>query len=188
MSKFKAVVIGGSAGSFPLVVKILSSLPNDYPLPVFLALHRLKHIRNGLLETLSVKSNLKVVEPNDKEVIKPGVAYLAPANYHMYIELGKYFGLSTEGMVKYSRPAIDLTFETAATVYKESLIGVIVSGANTDGADGIAEVKRRGGYTIVQTPEEAGVATMPNGAIKATQIDKVLNIDDIIKELIKLVK
>jgi two-component system chemotaxis response regulator CheB len=188
MNKYKALVIGGSVGSFPLVVKILSNLPTDFPVPIFLALHRLKHIRHGLLETLNIKSNIKIVEPNDKEVIQPSYAYLAPANYHMFIEPDKTIALSTQPMVKFSRPAIDLTFETAAFAYNDSLIGVILSGANTDGANGIAEVKIRGGLAIVQNPDEAGVSTMPKGAISATNIDYVLNVDEIIKKLIYLMK
>jgi len=184
MSNYKAVVIGGSAGSFPLITKILTSLPKGYPFPVFLALHRLKHVRTGFVEALSIKSNIEIVEPNDKQTIKPGVAYLAPSNYHMYIEPGNYFALSTEDMVKFSRPAIDLTFETASAVYRDKLVGVIVSGANTDGANGIAWVKKRGGLTIAQDPKEATISTMPDGAIKATQIDHILSIDDIVKKLI----
>ncbi len=186
MNNFKAVVIGGSAGSFPLVVKILSSLPKDYPFPVFLALHRLKHIRNGFVEALSIKSNIPVIEPHDKQQIKPGIAYLAPSNYHMYVELGNTIALSTEEMVKYSRPSIDLTFDTASYVYKDKMVGVIVSGANTDGADGIRKSKERGAYTIAQNPEEATIKTMPDAAIKAAQMDQILTIDEICKFLVSI--
>ena len=183
MEGVKAIVIGGSAGSFPLVVRILSELPKDFKFPIFLALHRLKHVPHGLLTSLQAKSNLKIVEPEDDERIVPGVVYLAPANYHMYIDLLKVIALSTEPMVKFSRPAIDLTFETAATTYKEGLVGVMLSGANTDGANGMATVKKKGGYTIVQDPNEAGVATMPKGAIAATEIDFIGTVDEIITKL-----
>ena len=186
MSNYKAVVIGGSAGSFPLVVKILSALPKNYPFPVFLALHRLKHIRNGFVEALSLKSNIPVIEPHDKEVIKPGIAYLAPSNYHMYVELGNTIALSTEDMVKFSRPSIDLTFDTASYIYKDKMVGVIVSGANTDGAEGIKRSKERGAFTIAQNPEEATIKTMPDAAIKAAPMDKILSIDEICKFLISI--
>lgn len=186
MRNYKAVVIGGSAGSFPLVVKILSALPKDYPYPVFLALHRLKHIRNGFVEALSIKSNIPVIEPEDKQVIKPGVAYLAPSNYHMFVELGNTISLSTDEMVKYSRPSIDLTFDTASYVYKDKMVGVIVSGANTDGADGIRKSKERGAHCIAQNPEEATIKTMPDAAIKAATMDQILTIDDICKFLVSL--
>lgn len=186
MRNYKAVVIGGSAGSFPLVVKILAALPKDYPYPVFLALHRLKHIRNGFVEALSIKSNIPVIEPEDKQQIKPGIAYLAPSNYHMYVELGNTISLSTDEMVKYSRPSIDLTFDTASYVYKDKMVGVIVSGANTDGADGIRKSKERGAFCIAQNPDEATIKTMPDAAIKAATMDQIMNIDDICKFLVSL--
>lgn len=179
MSQYKALVIGGSAGSFPLVVKILSSLPKNFHLPVFLCLHRLKHVRHGFVEALSIKSNIPVIEPDDKTPIKAGVAYLAPSNYHMFVEVGFTIALSTDEMVKYSRPSIDLTFDTASYVYRDKMVGVIVSGANTDGADGIRKSKERGAFTIAQNPEEATIKTMPDAAIKAATMDKIMNIDDI---------
>lgn len=183
MEGVKAIVVGGSAGSFPLVVRLLSELPKDFKFPIFLALHRLKHVPHGLLTSLAAKSNLILVEPDDGDRICSGIAYLAPANYHMYIEPLKTIALSTEPMVMYSRPAIDLTFETAAAAYKDGLVGVMVSGANKDGAKGMAAVKNKGGYTIVQDPDEAGVATMPKGAIAATEIDFVGTMDEIINKL-----
>ena len=107
-NSYKAIVIGGSAGSFQGVVKILSHLPKKFPLPIILCLHRLKHVRHGFVEALSIKSVIQVTEPYDKEAIKKGGVYLAPANYHMSVELGNYFALSTEEMVNNSRPAIDI--------------------------------------------------------------------------------
>jgi two-component system chemotaxis response regulator CheB len=186
--KFKAVVIGGSAGSFPLVVDILQGLPKDFPLPVFLCLHRLKHVRHGFVEALNIKSSIPVIEPEDKESIKPGRAYLAPSNYHMFVEIGNTVALSTEEMVKFSRPSIDLTFETASYVYRNYMVGVMLSGANTDGAEGFAKSHSRGAFTIVQNPEEATIKTMPEGALKLVKPDLVLNIDEIVKFLAKLTR
>jgi two-component system, chemotaxis family, protein-glutamate methylesterase/glutaminase len=186
MSTYKALVIGGSAGSFPLIVKILSSLPKNYPLPVFLCLHRLKDVRQGFVEALSIKSAIPIIEPDDKQSIKPGIAYLAPSNYHMLIEVGNTIALSTDRMVKYSRPSIDLTFDSASHVYRDKLVAVIVSGANSDGAAGIQMAKERGALTLVQDPSEATIQTMPASAIQATTIDKVLKIDDIVNFLIGL--
>ena len=108
-NSYKAVVIGGSAGSFQGVVKILGQLPKGFPLPIIMCLHRLKHVRNGFVEALSIKSVVQVTEPNDKETIKKGNVYLAPANYHMSVELGNHFALSTEEMINNSRPSIDIT-------------------------------------------------------------------------------
>jgi two-component system, chemotaxis family, protein-glutamate methylesterase/glutaminase len=187
-NSYKAVVIGGSAGSFQGVVKILAQLPKGFPLPIIMCLHRLKHVRNGFVEALSIKSIAQVTEPNDKENIKKGGVYLAPANYHMSIELGHYFALSTEEMINNSRPAIDITLGTSAFVFKEKLIGILLSGANRDGALGMKQIKDKGGLTIVQEPTECMIDTMPKAAQAVTKIDHVMRIDQIIdffKELDK---
>jgi two-component system chemotaxis response regulator CheB len=156
---YKGVIIGGSAGSFQVVTKILEGLPADFKYPVFLCLHRLKHIRSGFVEALKIKSKLPIVEPEDKTIIKKGVVYLAPSNYHMYIDYGQRFALSTEPQVNFSRPSIDLSFYSASASYREKLIGIILSGANKDGAKGIKSVKKAGGLTIVQDPVEAQIKT-----------------------------
>ncbi|MBR7067019.1 MAG: chemotaxis protein CheB [Bacteroidales bacterium] len=183
---YKAVIIGGSAGSFQVITRILSSMPPNFPLPVLLCLHRLKHVRSGFVEALSIKSTLPVIEPMDKEQIKPGRAYLAPANYHMYVELGNKIALSTEEVVNHSRPSIDLSFITAAQIYREKLIGIILSGANRDGAYGLKKVKDHGGIAIVQNPAECQVKTMTETSLKMTPVDHIFNTNDIIKYLQKV--
>jgi two-component system chemotaxis response regulator CheB len=180
-NSYKAVVIGGSAGSFQGIVRILSQLPKGFPLPIIMALHRLKHVRHGFVEALSLKSVVQVTEPNDKEPIKKGGVYLAPANYHLSVELGNNFSLSTEEMVNNSRPAIDITLSTCAYVYKDKLIGILLSGANRDGALGMKHIKDRGGLTIVQEPSECMIETMPKAALAVTTIDHVLKVDEIIE-------
>jgi two-component system chemotaxis response regulator CheB len=190
-NSYKAVVIGGSAGSFQGMIKILSQLPKNFPLPIIMALHRLKHVRHGFVEALSLKSVAPVTEPNDKEAIKKGGIYLAPANYHMSVELGHYFAMSTEEMVNNSRPAIDITLGTCAYVYKDKLIGILLSGANKDGALGMKHISERGGLTIVQEPSECMIDTMPKAALAVTKIDHVLKVDQIVeffKELDKQYK
>lgn len=179
-NNYKAVVIGGSAGSFQGIVKILSQLPKGFPLPIIMALHRLKHVRNGFVEALSIKSVIQVVEPYDKEPIKKGCVYLAPSNYHLSVELGNHFALSTEDMINNSRPAIDITLATAAYAYREKLIGILLSGANKDGGLGMRHIKERGGLTIVQQPAECMIDTMPKAALAATPIDHVLRVDEIV--------
>jgi two-component system chemotaxis response regulator CheB len=179
-------MIGGSAGSFQVVVKILNSLPQNFPVPVFLCLHRLKHVRSGFVEALSIKSNIPVVEPIDKETIKPGRAYLAPANYHMYIELGNKIALSTEEPINHSRPSIDLSFNTAAMAYRDKLIGVILSGANRDGAYGLKRVKEQGGLCIVQDPKECEVRTMTEASLQTTEVDHIFSTEEIIQFLKKI--
>lgn len=180
---FKAVVIGGSAGSFQGITRILSELPDDFELPIIMCLHRLKHVRNGFVEALSLKSIRPVVEPYDKEQIKRNKIYLAPSNYHMSIELGNTFSLSTEDMINNSRPAIDVTLGSAAYVYKNKLVGILLSGANKDGALGMKRIKDRGGITIIQSPEECMIATMPEAAKAITTIDHEMDIHNIITYL-----
>jgi two-component system chemotaxis response regulator CheB len=182
-NSYKAVVIGGSAGSFQGVVKILSQLPQGFPLPIIMCLHRLKHVRNGFVEALSIKSVVQVMEPHDKEAIKKGCVYLAPANYHMSIELGNNFALSTEEMINNSRPAIDITLGTSAFVYREKLIGILLSGANRDGALGMKYIHERGGMTVVQEPTECMIDTMPKAALAVTKIDHVMKVDQIVEFL-----
>ncbi|QSE97662.1 chemotaxis protein CheB [Fulvivirga lutea] len=180
-NRYKAIVIGGSAGSFQGIVKILSALPSNFPLPIIMCLHRLKHVRNGFVEALSIKSTIEIVEPYDKEHIKKGKVYLAPSNYHMSTELGHYFSLSTEEMINNSRPAIDITLGTTAYVFRDKLIGILLSGANRDGGMGMKYIKDRGGMTIVQEPSECMIDTMPKAAMNLTTIDHVLKIDEIVE-------
>lgn len=187
-NSYKAVVIGGSAGSFQGIVRILSQLPKGFPLPIIMALHRLKHVRNGFVEALSIKSVVQVTEPNDKEPIKKGMVYLAPSNYHMSVELGNHFAMSTEEMINNSRPAIDVTLGTSAFVYREKLIGILLSGANRDGGLGMKYIKDKGGLTIVQEPSECMIDTMPRAAMSLTKIDHVLRIDEIVEFLKELDK
>ncbi len=182
----KAIIIGGSAGSFQVVTKIISSLPANYPLPVILCLHRLKHVRSGFVEALLIKSKMPIVEPTDKEPIKSGKIYLAPANYHVYIELGNRFALSTEDAVNHSRPSIDLSFISAAYNYKKKLVGIILSGANKDGAAGLKSVKDNGGIAIVQDPNECQVPTMTLASMSATNVDHVFSTNNIIDYLLHL--
>ena len=184
--KYKAVLIGGSAGSFQVVTRILNSLPKNFPVPVLLCLHRLKHVRSGFVEALSLKSNIPVEEPNDKDMLKPGRAYLAPANYHMFIELANRVALSCDEPVNHSRPSIDLSFITAANAYRDKIIGIILSGANKDGALGLKHLVDKGGLSIVQDPQECEVKTMTESSLKLTKVDHVFKTNEIIDFLSKI--
>ena len=186
MNDYKAIIIGGSAGSFQIVTRIIASLPANYPIPIIMCLHRLKHVRSGFVEALSIKSKMPIIEPHDKEPIKSGRIYLAPANYHLYIELGNRFALSTEDVVNHSRPSIDLSFFSASYNYKRKLVGIILSGANKDGALGLKSVKDNGGLTIVQDPVECQVPTMTQASINATKVDHVYSTKQIIDFLLNL--
>ena len=186
MNKYKYIVIGGSAGSFQVISKIMEALPEDYPLTVILALHRLKHVRNGFVEALSLKCKLPITEPDDKETIHLGRVYLAPANYHLYVEPAFYFALSTQSAVNHSRPSIDLTFKSAAYALKNKVIGIVLSGANRDGAEGLKHIENAGGLAIVQNIYESQVKTMPASAKKATKSAIEMTTEEIIKFLLNL--
>lgn len=175
----KIIVIGGSAGSFSVVRKILSSLPVNFPLPIFLCLHRLKNVRFGFAESLNIDSKLHVMEPQDKTKVKPGFVYLSPANYHMIIEPSHIIALSTEPEINYSRPSVDLTIMTAGFSFREKMVGIILSGTNSDGSKGLHNAYRNGAYTIIQDPGNAQFGTMPNEVLKKFKPHKILTDDEI---------
>jgi two-component system chemotaxis response regulator CheB len=181
--KYEALVIGGSAGSFQVVIRLIKVFPENLAIPVFLCLHRLKNVRKGFEETLTSISSLPLTEPYDKERIRSGTLYLAPANYHMLIENTDRIALSIDDPVQYSRPSIDICFATAAEVYQQGLLAVLLSGANHDGTEGMAAVQRMGGKTIVQDPADCEIATMCESAIKLTKPDQILTTQEIIELL-----
>jgi two-component system, chemotaxis family, protein-glutamate methylesterase/glutaminase len=176
---YKAIVIGGSAGSFTVVSKILSKLDPNFQIPIVLCLHRLKHIRSGLVEGLNIKSKIRVVEPFDKEKIKSNVVYLAPANYHLFIEFDGSFSLSTEESYNHSRPSIDYTLSSAGNSLREKCLGILLTGANKDGARGLKDIYDKKGYTIVQDPETCDIKTMPQAALRLFQPNEILTPDQI---------
>jgi two-component system chemotaxis response regulator CheB len=177
------IVFGGSAGSYTFVRSLLSSLPANFRIPIVLCLHRLKSERNGFDDSLNLISNLKVIEPMDKQPIREGYVYLGPANYHLLIEKNRTFALSIGAEENYSRPAIDCTFDTAATAYGNKMAVILLSGANVDGAKGIYNAFKKGAYTIVQDPEDALFQIMPGEALKQFTPHKVLPGSEIINLL-----
>ena len=180
---FKIVVIGGSAGSFSVVLDMLSKIRPDFSIPIVFCLHRLKYVRTGIVEGLSLKSNLKIVEPDDKEKIQNNMVYIAPSNYHLFIEYDETFSLSTEYAYNYSRPAIDYTLSSAGLTFREKTLGILLTGANNDGAQGLKDIHDKNGYTIVQDPLTCDVPTMPKSALKLFTPDRILSPSDIIKLL-----
>ncbi|HBF89060.1 MAG TPA: chemotaxis protein CheB [Bacteroidales bacterium] len=182
----KIIIIGGSAGSFSVVTKILSLLPKNYNTPIILCMHRLKHVRHGFAEALSIISKNPIIEPNDKEKIQHGNVYLAPANYHLYISPDLTFSLTTEEPINHSRPSIDVTFTSAASVYRDRVIGIILSGANSDGACGMKMINDFGGIAISQDPQECQVNTMPKSAIKLANIENIYTTNQIIDYILKV--
>lgn len=170
---FELVVIGASYGGLSALALLLPALSPEFSLPIVIVQHRKKDGDDGLCEYLSKRSRLPLVEPNDKEKVEPGYVYLAPRDYHLLIEKS-IFALSTESPVAYARPSIDVLFESAADIYQERVVGVILTGANRDGARGLAKIKSLGGLAVVQDPKSAESAAMPEAAISATEVDKIL--------------
>jgi two-component system chemotaxis response regulator CheB len=169
------VVIGGSSGSLEVVLGILRVLPEHYPVPILLVIHRSTDQESLLHEVLSLKSNMAVREVEEKEEIRPSTVYVAPADFHVLIEKDKTFSLDYSEKISYSRPSIDVSFISAAEVFQEHLMGILLSGANDDGAQGIQEIKKQGGYCVIQDPADAVVDYMPAQALKRVQPDAVLS-------------
>lgn len=184
---FEAVVIGSSAGGIKALSTVLSALPSEFPLPIIIVQHLHPNSDSYLARILAAKSGLTVKQADEKEPIQPGVVYLAPPNYHLLIEEDRTFSLSVEGPVNFARPAVDVLFESAIYAYRGKLIGIILTGANHDGSQGVKKIKRAGGYVIVQDPDKAEAEAMPRAAIAATHVDKVLPLDQIGPYLLQLV-
>jgi len=172
------VVVGTSIGGLNALQTLLSGLPEGFPMPVVIAQHRGQGSEIGLCDFLGRSSRIPISEPEDKEAIFPGRAYLAPRDYHLLVENGS-FALSTDPPVNFARPSIDMLFESAANEYRERAIGVVLTGANRDGARGLAAIKLRGGVTLVEDPASAACREMPDAAIAATEVDRILPLQDI---------
>jgi two-component system chemotaxis response regulator CheB len=161
----EAVVIGASAGGVEALGALLPTLPAGYRLPVFCILHLPSDRESRLAELFGERLALRVKEAVDKESIEPGTVYFAGSGYHLSVERDFTFSLSCEAPVHFARPAIDVLMESSADAYGAGLVGILLTGANHDGADGMAYIHACGGLTVVQDPRDAQVATMPQSAI-----------------------
>ena len=186
--QYEAVVIGVSAGGLRALSGILKGLPGNYPLPLIVIQHRSKDERTLLEEVLQAKCVISIKQADEKERIEGGKVYFAPPDYHLLVEKDHSFSLTCDDPVNFSRPSIDLLFETASEVYKEKLVGVILTGANHDGAEGIRAVKEHGGLTIAQDPATSHFPDMPQAAIDTGSVQHILNaaaIKDLLLDLAK---
>jgi two-component system chemotaxis response regulator CheB len=184
-TEFEIVVVGTSTGGLKALQTLLSGLPAGFPWPIVIVQHRGIGYESGLCEFLSQWSSVPVAEPEDKEPLRRGYAYLAPRDYHLLIE-NRSFALSTDPPVGFARPSIDLLFESAANEYQERAIGVILTGANRDGARGLAAIQSRGGLALVEEPVSAACREMPEAAIAQTKPDWILPLEEIAPRLHKL--
>ena len=175
--KCEIVVVGTSYGGLAALQVVLPALAQDFGMPVVVVQHRGKDADN-LCEFLQRHSALPLSEPNDKDAIAPGRVYLAPRDYHLLIERDG-FALSTEAPVGYARPSVNVLFESAADIYQGHVVGVVLTGANTDGARGLAKIKAYGGLCVVEDPAGAESRGMPQAAIAAAKVDAILPLPEI---------
>lgn len=182
---YELTVMGASLGGLNALTMILAGLPKRFPIAIAIAQHRHRFADGELATFLRRQTELPILEVEDKQRILAGQVYLAPADYHLLVEPG-YFSLSTEAPVAHARPSIDVLFETAADAYVERLIGLILTGASSDGAEGLAKVQARGGLALVQAPETAENRAMPKAAIAAVPTAKILPLNEIAPFLTRL--
>ena len=185
---YDAVVIGVSAGGLAALTRLLGILPASYPVPVIVVQHRSRDERTLLEEVLQAKCKIRIRQVEEKEPMNAGTAYLAPPDYHLLIEANHSFSLSYDAPVNYSRPSIDVMFETAAHVFGARLLGIILTGANADGSFGMKMIRKHGGTTIAQDPATAEYPEMPKSAIKTGSIQKIMELDAIGNFLLALAK
>jgi two-component system chemotaxis response regulator CheB len=178
-TRIDAIAIGGSAGAIDGLSLLLPELCVGLPIPVFIVVHLPRNRPSLLVEIFTPKCPLRVREAEDKEPVEPGTVYFAPPDYHLLVDQGPRLALSADETVHFSRPSIDVLFESAADAYKDRLMGIILSGANEDGADGLAAIHRAGGVTVVQAPESAQSTNMVTAALKQTNASFVLPIEEI---------
>ena len=185
MTNFAIGVVGTSWGGLAALGELLKSLPRDFQLPLAVVQHRSRQADELLAKLLQDVTPLRVVDVEDKEPIEPGTVYIAPANYHMLVDDG-HFTLTTDPLVRFSRPSIDVTFVSAGDAYPGATLGVILTGANDDGSRGLRHIVNRGGKAIVQDPETAESGTMPQAALRAVPEAEVLALNKIGPRLVSL--
>lgn len=176
---FRALVIGGSAGALGAMLRFLPLLPRDFPLPVMIVVHLPPDGESLLATLLNSRCQLSVKEAEDKEPISPGVVYIAPPNYHLLVEPDFLLSLSQDDCVLYSRPSIDVLFESAADAYGDALAGIILTGASSDGAAGLKALVDAGGRAYVQDPATTEASAMPEAALAACPNAQIVDLADV---------
>lgn len=181
-----AIVIGASAGAVEALLRLLPTLPANYPLPIIITIHLPPNGDSVLAELFQPKCSMRVREVEDKEPLTPGTIYFAPPNYHVLVEQNKTLSLSNEEPVLYSRPSIDVLFESAADAFGEALVGILLTGANEDGANGLAIIEQAGGTVFVQSPSEALCPTMPMAGLARCKTASALRLSELVETLQKV--
>ncbi len=176
----EVILIGGSAGSFTPIFNIIRSLPKGYGQAIVVVIHRGKNNFSDIENLFNDNCRISVSEITDKDKITAGKVYIAPANYHTLIEKNKAFALDVSEAVWYSKPSIDVTFDSAASVYRDKCAAILFSGANQDGAEGLLELRKRGALTIVQDPQDAEMSIMPQAAVDVNAAEFILKTNQIL--------
>lgn len=184
--KYEAIVIGTSAGGLRALTVLLEQIPSDYPIPIIVVQHRSKDSRELLEEVLQSKCAIKIKQADEKEKIKSGIVFVAPPDYHLLIEMDKTFSLSSDFPVRFSRPSINVLFESAALAFQDRLVGIILTGANDDGATGMTVIGKWGGLTIAQNPDEAQFPFMTQASINTKTIQYIWSLSMIRNFLLNL--
>ena len=175
----KVIIIGGSAGSLEVLMKVLPRLAAIPSYALVIVLHRKSAEDSTLEELIALKTSIPVKEVEDKTPLRHGFIYVAPSDYHLLFEKNNLLSLDTSEKINHSRPSIDVSFESAADVYGENLTAILLSGANADGTEGLKDIKKTGGLTIVQSPKSAEVDFMPRHAMMNAEVDYVLDLEGI---------
>lgn len=183
ISNCRLAILGGSAGSLNALMQILPDLTKLNHYAIVIVVHRKSTDDQTLEELLTLKSGVPVKPIEDKTILKPGFVYVAPSNYHLLFEKDDTLALDTSEKINYSRPSIDVSFESAAEIYGSSLVGILFSGSNTDGTEGLKAIHAAGGKIVVQNPLSADMPFMPNNAILHTTPDYILNNNEILELL-----
>lgn len=176
-------MVGASWGGLAALSRLVADLPEEFPVPLVVIQHRSRHADNLLATLLQDVSKLRVVDVEDKEPLMSGTVFVAPANYHLLVEDG-HLSLTTDPVVRFSRPSIDVTFMSAADTYRDGVVGVVLTGANDDGSRGLKHIVSRGGCAIVQDPATAESPSMPSAAVRAVPEAEVMPLDKIAARLV----
>ena len=186
MSEIKLIVVGASWGGLGALTTMFKTMPDRFKVPLVVVQHRSRHADNLLAVLLQDVTPLRVVDVEDKEPLEPDSVYVAPANYHLLVE-EDHLSLTTDPLVRFSRPSIDVTFISAGDVYRDCTVGVVLTGANDDGSRGLRHIVDLGGTAIVQNPETAESRAMPAAAVKAVPDSEVLDLPMIGPRLVEMV-
>ncbi len=182
----RIIVFGGSAGSVKVVFNLLKALPKDYAHPIVMALHRPAEKKSNMGSLFKEISKLPFIEPQKQMSINKGTIYLAPSGVHILIESTQHISIDESPLVQYSRPSIDVLFHSAAEIFTDKVVGVLVTGSNEDGAQGMKSIVQNGGISIVQDPKEAVIPRMPQSAINIAPIKHILPASEIIDFIVQL--